>query len=863
MTSNQAASSANMTGNLFQIFNLPKSGNSSYLFSDIIKVIGIESEGGETVNSLASSFFADSSKSLIDSNKLISLLKANITSGNIPAEAGEDLSGKYYITETELTEFINKMGLDGSAEAAKLSPEIAVEVTPAFLNKLSALINSNKAQAPKNIFATIAPEEEPEEIKLSDGEESEEAEGSEKIQVIFKKVPQESDIIAAPQQFAFNNEQDTPAGTAGTQSEGEFLFGGQAKNIILGGSKYEFFADASSGKTHGAQVLSGGDTAASKSAEVSAGAGQNSTSANAFAEIFAEMNTSAATNAETKEAVNIAETGKSFKSDGLFFTEEAVDETPVIKAPAGLKINVSTQADAATKQAGSKEVKVIFPEEAPVDSHPKGDESAVKISPEVNKTFKTEFAVKTETEKAVSESSVKTETEKASPEFSVKTETEKAAPGSSVKTTAETAVETGQKTDAASDGSEKKILFRASNNKPGAVIEPDVQDKKPDTAAVNKDTKTEVTVTKLPEIDSEISAAAVKEGTKNTSKISDDTVKTGSTKIKENNEPVKESTAPVYQSFTGEEEAEPETTSSFHFNSRVSRELMKKNYTGLKHNEFNRVKADNSNIYEITFGKSRPENNYYEEKVLPQDFDTSDYETLNSGIFSSKAGDSFKEHRIVEKTDTAEKNPFKVNEEVKQNSGTGEQPADTGSNNNSGNETTHKPAFKAGNEITFADHLQGKTANVTETTGAKPVKGYTSVLKEINAANLIDEVKNLCIRGEKSNITLKLSPEHLGTVKLSIDIKDSVMSTSIEVENESVKQVVQNNMESLRQTLQQNGIQLSSFSVSLSGQHEQKSPGKPGNKRGKQQETGEIKVNSEEKTVKTKKLGYNTYEYLA
>jgi Ca2+-binding EF-hand superfamily protein len=91
MTSNQAASSANMTGNLFQIFNLPKSGNSSYLFSDIIKVIGIESEGGETVNSLASSFFADSSKSLIDSNKLISLLKANITSGNIPAEAGEDL----------------------------------------------------------------------------------------------------------------------------------------------------------------------------------------------------------------------------------------------------------------------------------------------------------------------------------------------------------------------------------------------------------------------------------------------------------------------------------------------------------------------------------------------------------------------------------------------------------------------------------------------------------------------------------------------------------------------------------------------------------------------------------------------------
>jgi flagellar hook-length control protein FliK len=94
-------------------------------------------------------------------------------------------------------------------------------------------------------------------------------------------------------------------------------------------------------------------------------------------------------------------------------------------------------------------------------------------------------------------------------------------------------------------------------------------------------------------------------------------------------------------------------------------------------------------------------------------------------------------------------------------------------------------------------------------------------------------------------------------------MKESVMTTSIEVENESVKQVVQNNIDSLRQTLQQNGIQLSSFSVSLSQQHEQKTPGKSGGKKEKYQENDEVKSAAGEKKTKSKKMGYNTYEYLA
>jgi flagellar hook-length control protein FliK len=89
------------------------------------------------------------------------------------------------------------------------------------------------------------------------------------------------------------------------------------------------------------------------------------------------------------------------------------------------------------------------------------------------------------------------------------------------------------------------------------------------------------------------------------------------------------------------------------------------------------------------------------------------------------------------------------------------------------------------------------------------------------------------------------------------------VQANIEVENESVKQLIMTNVETLKQSITQSGIQLGGFSVSLNNpegkmkrEYEQKKK-----EQGGQQNMKVDKVVTEE--IKEKKLGYNTYEYLA
>ncbi len=134
--------------------------------------------------------------------------------------------------------------------------------------------------------------------------------------------------------------------------------------------------------------------------------------------------------------------------------------------------------------------------------------------------------------------------------------------------------------------------------------------------------------------------------------------------------------------------------------------------------------------------------------------------------------------------------------------------------------------------------------------------------KLIHVSDLTEEIKSFFIKNDKSGITLKLTPEHLGKVKLLIDVHESSVTAKIEVENESVQQVVNSNIEQLRQSFIQNGLQLTSFTVSLLGS-ENKYSNKPESRR--KYHTHEIDLNSEAKSesIKIKKMGYNTYEFLA
>jgi hypothetical protein len=119
--------------------------------------------------------------------------------------------------------------------------------------------------------------------------------------------------------------------------------------------------------------------------------------------------------------------------------------------------------------------------------------------------------------------------------------------------------------------------------------------------------------------------------------------------------------------------------------------------------------------------------------------------------------DSIKEYKDNGKApDTVKNNTVAANDSKEGSSSREQASTGMGSNNNNNTDTGAKQsAGKAPVDTApFASHVQSKTASLDETSAAKPVKSYTSGFKEIDAAKLIDEIKNLSLKGEKANITL-------------------------------------------------------------------------------------------------------------
>lgn len=142
------------------------------------------------------------------------------------------------------------------------------------------------------------------------------------------------------------------------------------------------------------------------------------------------------------------------------------------------------------------------------------------------------------------------------------------------------------------------------------------------------------------------------------------------------------------------------------------------------------------------------------------------------------------------------------------------------------------------------------------------VKTMQETVKNIKANDLIPEFSKLIMQGEKQSMTFQLSPENLGKVKLSIEMVNNQILTRIEVENEQIKQFIQSNIEQLKHNLQQEGIKYSSVNISLADYDQRPTKSfvqkkKYNNHNDKEQMIEEL-VN-----VPHKKMGYNTYEYLA
>ena len=66
-------------------------------------------------------------------------------------------------------------------------------------------------------------------------------------------------------------------------------------------------------------------------------------------------------------------------------------------------------------------------------------------------------------------------------------------------------------------------------------------------------------------------------------------------------------------------------------------------------------------------------------------------------------------------------------------------------------------------------------------------------------------------------IRLVLKPEHLGSVRIQLEMKDSLISGKIVVENQSVRQLFQQNLESLYRAFQEGGFATGALNVSVGG----------------------------------------------
>jgi flagellar hook-length control protein FliK len=134
--------------------------------------------------------------------------------------------------------------------------------------------------------------------------------------------------------------------------------------------------------------------------------------------------------------------------------------------------------------------------------------------------------------------------------------------------------------------------------------------------------------------------------------------------------------------------------------------------------------------------------------------------------------------------------------------------------------------------------------------------------KVLSANELLKEVYKVFETGEKQTVVLKLVPKELGAIKITLDTFDNQLTAKVEVNNESVGHLMKSNVESLKQNLLQNGVQLNSINISFANS-EHKQPGLNQQRKRNQNYLYENDIEINEELMLPKRMGYNTYEFLA
>lgn len=165
-------------------------------------------------------------------------------------------------------------------------------------------------------------------------------------------------------------------------------------------------------------------------------------------------------------------------------------------------------------------------------------------------------------------------------------------------------------------------------------------------------------------------------------------------------------------------------------------------------------------------------------------------------------------------------------------------------------------------EIKIEQTLFKSTLNSEETKFTSRTAEMIEKVKVISSGEMIREIHKVFESGEKQSIVLRLVPKELGAVKIMLDTIDNVLTAKVEVENETVGHLVRNNVDQLKQNLAQSGVNVGSINISYQNS-EQKQHGFNNHKRKNSGYQQNIETEDIDETILAKKMGYNTYEYLA
>lgn len=132
---------------------------------------------------------------------------------------------------------------------------------------------------------------------------------------------------------------------------------------------------------------------------------------------------------------------------------------------------------------------------------------------------------------------------------------------------------------------------------------------------------------------------------------------------------------------------------------------------------------------------------------------------------------------------------------------------------------------------------------------------------ELNS-KITDEINDLIISDKKDKAVISLEPATLGKIKIALEIIENKVTARLEVENQAAKEMLQNQVDFLRENINNNGVQISSVSISLQQQEQKNSKANKEKRKENNVEKNEVSEKSNQEN-NTKSLGYNTYEFLA